>query len=312
MADGARYPRGIMVTAVVPWTDDWRLDERLFRREVDRLLEAGYRHIYIFGTAGEGYAVSDAQFLQVTRVFAEQARQGGVEPMVGVISLSLPTIVGRIAAARDLGVRRFQLSLPSWGALNEGEVDRFFDEVLGRFPECEFLHYNLLRAKRLVSAGEYARIARAHPNLVATKNTSDSLGRVRALLDQAPMLQHFLGESGYAFGSLVGECGLLASVATTNPRQARAFFEAGVARDVATLVRLAGELQVMADELIRCGGAERIDGAYDKVLWKLHDPEFPLRLLPPYSAAHPDAAEQFAAYLRATYPHWAPDTSNGR
>ena len=32
----------------------------------------------------------------------------------------------------------------------------------------------------------------------------------------------------------------------------------------------------------RVDGGPYIDGAYDKVLWKLHDPEFPLRLLPPY------------------------------
>lgn len=54
------------------------------------------------------------------------------------------------------------------------------------------------------------------------------------------------------------------------------------------------------------GEGERIDGAYDKVLWKLHDPEFPLRLLPPYTAAPPDTAERFGAYLRANFPHWAP------
>src|SRR3954451_20989795 len=117
MPDSARYPADIMATAVVPWTEDWRLDEPVFRRELEGLMAAGYRHIYIFGTAGEGYAVDDAQFLAITRVYADAVRAGGVEPMVGLISLSLPTIVARIQAARELGVRQFQFSLPSWGAL---------------------------------------------------------------------------------------------------------------------------------------------------------------------------------------------------
>ena len=124
-----RYPACILATAVVPWTEDWRFDERLFRREVEMLLASGLQQLYIFGTAGEGYAVTDAQFLEIARVFVDAMRAGGAEPMVGVISLSLPTIVARIEAARELGVRQFQISLPSWGALNDDELVAFFDAV---------------------------------------------------------------------------------------------------------------------------------------------------------------------------------------
>lgn len=301
----ARYPADIMATAVVPWTTAWQLDERLFRRELAMMLAAGYRHIYIFGTAGEGYAVSDQQFLQISRVYVEVLREGGAEPMIGVISLSLPTIIARIEAARELGARQFQISLPSWGALTDGELFTFFEQVLGRFPDCRFLHYNLLRAKRLVTPEEYGRLAAAHPNLVATKNSTDAMSRVRGLLTQAPQLRHFLTETGFAHGSLLGECGLLISVASVNARTARAFFAAGQARDAATVLRLSGELQQIGKALVGvAGGGEFIDGAYDKILWKLHDPEFPLRLLPPYRAARDDAAEQLAAFLRQNFPHW--------
>ncbi len=177
MVTAARYPAEIMATAVIPWTADWQLDERLFRRELTGLMALGYRHIYIFGTAGEGYAVDDAQFLAITRVYAEAVRAGGVEPMVGVINLALSTIIARIEAARELGARRFQISLPSWGALETDEVRHFFDAVLGRFTDCEFLHYNLPRVKRLVTPTEYATLVADYPNLVATKNSTDSMTR---------------------------------------------------------------------------------------------------------------------------------------
>lgn len=307
MQDAARYPADIMATAVVPWTEDWRLDERAFRRELEGLMAAGYRHIYIFGTAGEGYAVDDAQFLAITRVYAEALLAGGVEPMVGVISLSLPTIVARIAAARDLGVRRFQISLPSWGALEADEVADFFHRVLGRFIDCEFLHYNLPRAKRLVTPEEYGTLAATYPNLVATKNSTDSMSRIRGLLEQAPALRHFLTEAGYAYGSQIGTCGLLISIASTNARTARTYFEAGQARDVATVWRLEGELRQIGRTLVRAvGEGTYIDGAHDKVLWQLHDPAFPLRLLPPYRAARPEATDLLADYLREHLSHWAP------
>ena len=52
-----RYPSTIMVSCVIPWTADEEIDERRFRAQADAALAAGYRHLYVFGTAGEGYAV---------------------------------------------------------------------------------------------------------------------------------------------------------------------------------------------------------------------------------------------------------------
>jgi len=297
-----------MCTAVVPWTASYTLDEGLFRDEIRALLAAQYRNIYVFGTAGEGYAVDDAQFEQIARVYVDEMRSSGAEPMVGVISLSLETILRRIAWAREtLDVRLFQVSLPSWGALEDLEVRTFFDAVLGRFADCRFLHYNLLRTKRLVSAAEYAAIAADHTNLVATKNSTDSMQRIRDLLDQASELRHFVNERAFAYGSLFGECGLLISLATINLAMGRAYFDAGRARDVERIMRMEGELHQIAQVFHRCVGSGFVDGAFDKVLWRLHDERFPLRLLPPYAGAAESAADSFLAALRERYPHWAPE-----
>jgi dihydrodipicolinate synthase/N-acetylneuraminate lyase len=291
---------------VVPWTDDYRFDEPLFRHQVATLLEAGYSHLYTFGTAGEGYAVDDAQFEEVARVFVDEMRSHRAEPMVGVISLSLHTIRRRIAWARDaLGVRLFQISLPSWGALDDAEVRTFFDEVLSENETCQFLHYNLIRTKRLVTANEYALIAADHPNLVATKNSTDSMVRIRDLIDGAPMLQHFLNERGFVYGSMIGECGLLISLATLNLTTGQHYFAAGRARDMPTLLSLERELSEIAREFMKCLGETHIDGAYDKALWRLHDPRFPLRLLPPYHGLDAEAVERFRTWLCDRYPRWA-------
>jgi dihydrodipicolinate synthase/N-acetylneuraminate lyase len=292
---------------VVPWTAELRLDEDLFRHEIATLLAAGYAHLYVFGTAGEGYAVNNAQFEQVVTTFADEMRAGGAEPMVGVISLSLETTLERIAFARHgLGVRLFQVSLPSWGALEPAEVRAFFDAVLGAHADCQFLHYNVPRAKRLVTAEEYARIAADHPNLVATKNSTDAMLRIRGLQERAPMLQHFLNEHGFVYGSLIGGCGLLISLGTLNLARGLRYFDAGQRGDLPTLLRMEADLTRLGDKLIDTvgGGRTRIDAAYDKVLWWLHDQRFPLRLLPPYQGANPAAAAAFAAFVRETYPEW--------
>jgi dihydrodipicolinate synthase/N-acetylneuraminate lyase len=302
-----RYPCCLLSTCCVPWDEGGNFLEEVFRREVATMLQ-GTRHLYIFGTAGEGYAVSERQFDQIVRVFADAMRAGGAEPMVGVISLSLPTIIERIGRARDLGVRQFQLSLPSWGPLNERELFEFFRQTCGRFRDCQFLHYNLPRTKRLVTAREYARLAEEHPNLVATKNSTEALDRIEELLLLAPQLQHFLNETGYAHGCLIGECGLLGSLVVLNWKQGLAFFEAGRRRDVEVLLPMLHEMNaLMRDMLGVTGGTAHMDGAYDKMFCRLHDRQFPIRLLPPYVGFSDETWERFAALVREKYPRWVPE-----
>jgi dihydrodipicolinate synthase/N-acetylneuraminate lyase len=305
----ARFPRCILATCVVPWDERGDFIEDLFRHQVRTLCATLTRHLYVFGTAGEGYAVSDRQFDRVVGVFHEEMRDNGAEAMVGVISLSLGTVLERIERAREVGVRLFQVSLPSWGPLNERELFDFFGRVCGAFPDCRFVHYNLARAKRLVTPAEYGRLAAAYPNLVGSKNCTDSITRVEELLTFAPQMRHFPGETGFAYGSLIGEPGLLISHAATNPRAAHAFFDAGLRRDMDTLLALQRELDAYGRDLVALAdNGAHMDGTFDKMLWKVHDPRFPLRLLPPYQHASEEMFRRFRALLAERYPRWLPDS----
>lgn len=301
-----RYPSCILAACCVPWNKDGSLAEEIFRREIRNLLANLTRDIYLFGTAGEGYAVTDKQFDQIVRVFREEINQPDVRGMVGVISLSLPTMIERIERAREMGIRHFQISLPSWGALNDGELKQFFKEICGRFPDCAFLHYNLMRTKRLVTPDEYAALAHEHPNLVAAKNSTDSMERIQGLMTKAPQLQHFFTETGFGYGSQIGECGLLISMASIHFAEAKKYFEAGQRRDFDNLLRRQRELTEMVLDLVALGRSEaHMDGAYDKVFCKMHDPEFPLRLLPPYAGLSDETFENIVGMIQKKYPRWS-------
>jgi dihydrodipicolinate synthase/N-acetylneuraminate lyase len=304
----SRFPACILATVVVPWDEQGRFVEPLFTDQVRRLLKLT-PHLYTFGTAGEGHAVDDERFDEITRSFVGAMRDGGGEPMIGVISLSLPTIVRRIESARQLGVRRFQISLPSWGELNAVELGSFFDAVCGRFADCEFLHYNLMRTKRLVTPEEYARLAERHPNLVATKNSTDAIVRLNGLMRTASQLTHFITEQGFCYAARIGACGLLASGSTLNHARCRDLFDAGRRRDHEALTRFGEELTAVSAELrTAVGPGPHMDGAFDKLLWRMHDDRFPLRLLPPYQCAPDDAPRRFREGLQRAAPMWLPET----
>jgi dihydrodipicolinate synthase/N-acetylneuraminate lyase len=273
---------------------------------VRRLIAHGIRDLYIFGTAGEGYAVTESQFDEIVRAFIDETSGPEVQGMVGLISLSLGTVIERIERARAMGARRFQISLPSWGALNDGELAAFFRETCGRFPDCQFLHYNLLRSQRLLTPAEYARLSDLHINLVATKNSTADMGRLRGLQAHAPQLQHFFTEGGFAYGSMIGECGLLISLASTNLAAGQAYFQAGRQQNFPRLLEMQDELFAIAEDLKRLvGSTAHMDGAFDKCFCRLYDPAFPLRLLSPYACMSDDTFQQFERLLREKYPRWA-------
>jgi hypothetical protein len=105
---------------------------------------------------------------------------------------------------------------------------------------------------------------------------------------------------------MFGEVGLLASYAELAPAKTRRLFEAGRTRSVAELFQLHREFADMSTDLwaqVRSG--PHMDGAYDKMLVKLRmSPEFPLRLLSPYSGFGDEDYHACLRLLEERYPEF--------
>lgn len=300
-----RYHQCILVSCEIPWDENEQLLEDVFRTEVRQTLAAGFNDLYIFGTAGEGYAVDTARFQRIVEVFREETSAPGVLPQVGVIALSTAQFKEKIGFAYKLGFRAFQISLPSWGVLNDNEVMRFFQDVCGAFPDAKFLHYNLMRTKRLLGAADYRRIADKVPNLCATKNTGTTPYSTLELAKLTPDIQHFLGEGMFAQGCLLGEFALLSSFGPMIPRKTKELFELGRARQIEKLFEAsAAYLRMTEDVIAPLRKKALIDGAYDKVLVRLGGLDMPIRLLSPYESFTEEDYQQCHQTLHSKYADW--------
>lgn len=301
-----RYPQAILISCEIPWDERENFLEDVFRQQVRHALAGGFRHVYTFGTAGEGYAVDLPRFRRIVEVFGEETRgREGVHAQVGVIALSTAQFRERLDIAHAAGFREFQISLPSWGALNDAEMLRFFVDVCSAYPDSVFLHYNLGRTKRVLTGPDYRRIADAAPNLVATKNTGTTVHSTMELMQQAGDLQHFFGEAMFPTGCLHGECSLLSSFGPLFPRQTHRLFEYGRARQWDKLFPFQAEYLRAAEEVIAPMRRQPlIDGAYDKALVRLAGVPMPLRLLSPYQGFSDEVFEECRAILLEKYASW--------
>jgi dihydrodipicolinate synthase/N-acetylneuraminate lyase len=182
---------------------------------------------------------------------------------------------------------------------------RFFIDVCGRFPDARFLHYNLLRAKRVLTPEDYRRIADAVPNFVATKNTGVNFLTTAELMRQTPEIQHFFSEAMFPTACLHGTCSLLSSFGPMLPELAKKLFEYGRTRDVARLFPFQKDYLSMVEAVIApLRRTPLMDGAYDKVLMRLGGVDMPLRLLSPYESFSEEVFEECQAILaRMTAQH---------
>ncbi|MBZ0303470.1 MAG: dihydrodipicolinate synthase family protein [Anaerolineae bacterium] len=279
-----RHPSTILATCVVPWDEHEQLIETVFRQEIGHLTNLGIHHLYIFGTAGEGYAVDTPRFRDVVALFREATQDTAIRTQVGIMGMSTSQVIERLRIAYDMGFRAFQISLPAWRTLNDFELLAYFREICTTFPDCDFLHYNLMSAPRFLTAADYRMLVDHVPNLVATKNTAVDPNSLIDLIQRVPELQHFLGEMNYAHGAMVGECALLPSISLALPDKMHALYTSGRDRDVSHLFETQHELRSFTRTVLGPLLAQRrIDGAYDKILARLSGLDsMPLRLLSPY------------------------------
>lgn len=295
----------MLVSCEVPWDAHEQFSEELFRQEVRHFLSLGLDRLYIFGTAGEGYAVDTERFVRVANAFFEETEGKGREPQVGLIGLSTAQVLERLKLAYGIGFRMFQISLPSWGAVNDTELLRFFDDVCGRHPECRFLHYNLPRSKRVLTGADYCRVLERTPNLVATKNTSPGVDHAIDLMLHSPELQHFFGEWTFPTACLWGECSLLSSWAPLFPSRTKEIFALAQSGQTAEFFRKHQEYLAAALDVL--GPMRRralMDGAYDKAIARLGGFEMPMRLLSPYEALPEAVYDECRAILHEKYSDW--------
>ncbi|MBM3934848.1 MAG: hypothetical protein FJ319_11210 [SAR202 cluster bacterium] len=299
-----RYHQAVLVSCEIPWNEKYELMEGAFREQVRDTIKK-FNDLYIFGTAGEGYAVTIPQFTQIVKIFREETGKPGVNPMVGCIGMSTAQVIERVGIGYDAGFRMFQVALPPWGMVSDNEYMTFFKDVCGAFPNANFLHYNLVRPKRLLYAKDYLRLQDAVPNLVATKNTLLDIYQTVELAANTE-LQHFYSETQFPVACTFGEASLLSSFGAYFTKKTKEFFSYGVRRDFDKLIPMQAKYLRIAIEMFEPAAqmGNLIDGAYDKIVARAAGAEMSMRLLSPYEAVTEEVYQACVNVVKTKYPDW--------
>ena len=284
--------RGCLVSVPIPWDDRGSLLPNAFRGATRKLLDEGCDGIYLFGTSGEGYAVTENEFLQITALFAEETEDRGVFRQVGCFGLSSDQVKERCAVVRDRSIEGVQITLPFWKELTDAELLGFFEEVCGNFPDLSFLLYNNPRDKRKLSGKELSKVQEVAPNMHAAKTGSGNWLEFLELVTESPGIRHFVTEPAFLFCYPLGVAGLIPSTNYARPGMCRRYYEAVTSdrhEEASALHRdIVRFFYKTAVPLVKKG---YIDGAIDKAYAVIGGMDIPLTMKGPYKAL---SAEDFA------------------
>jgi len=295
-----RYDRCILATACIPWKVNYQLDELAFEQEINHLINHNITHIYLFGTAGEGYSINNKQFETIVKIFAKLMNKTNLFPMVGIIELSPDRVNEKIDIAYSYGIRDFQFSLPSWHQLTYDEIVEFMNQILPKYPDCKFINYNTLRTKRFIEPEELFNLAKLYENFVGVKYTRGTKEDFKTIANEDTPLQFFLTEQNFAKLSQMTNCSLLISIGNLDLNLTNKFYLNCVSNNHNNIKEYMDKINIIHDAMFKIVNTKVIDGAYDKLYVKYNLPNFPIRLLKPYKYVSDDQFNEFKKIVKAT------------
>jgi 4-hydroxy-tetrahydrodipicolinate synthase len=240
---------GSMVAIVTPMTADGSLDWPAWDRLLDFHVREGTDGIVIAGTTGESPVLALDEIEEMTRRAVARCR-GKIKLIVGAGTNSTPTTVARTRALSRLGVDAVMLVTPYYNKPPQEGLYRHFMAAADASALPVILYNVPARTAVDLLPATLARLAR-HPQIVAVKEATPALGRIRDILAVVPPAFAVLsGDDATMLDSLgAGAKGVISVTANVAPRRMRAICKAALAGDMGTARPLDATLQPLHREL---------------------------------------------------------------
>jgi 4-hydroxy-tetrahydrodipicolinate synthase len=240
---------GSMVAIVTPMSAEGGLDWAAWDRLLEFHLREGSDGIVIAGTTGESPVLSMAEIEELTRRAVARCR-GRIKVIVGAGTHATDSTVARTRALSRLGVDGVMLVTPYY---NKPPQEGLFRHFTAAADACDVpvILYNVpTRTAVDLLPGTVARLVR-HPRIVALKEATASLSRVRELLSLCPAEFAVLAGDDATAVELIGAGakGVISVTANVAPRRMHEACAAAAAGDLQQARAIDSSLQPLHKDL---------------------------------------------------------------
>ncbi|RMS75296.1 4-hydroxy-tetrahydrodipicolinate synthase [Pseudomonas savastanoi] len=209
--------RGIIPALVTPFTADQQLDEQALRNLIENLLNAGVHGLFVLGTNGEFFTLSQSEKLKIARITVEAAA-GRVPVVVGTGAFATHEVIEMNKKMIDVGADALSIITPYFNAISQSELIKHYTAIADA-SELPLMMYNIpAKTGMSIGIGAVATLS-PHPQI---KGIKDSAGNFDALVQ---MMQYrsddfavFAGTDSLIYWNLLaGGDGAIAATANAVP-----------------------------------------------------------------------------------------------
>lgn len=172
--------KGIITAMVTPLTNDG-INEAATRKLVNKLIEDGVHGLFVLGTNGEFYALSEAEKLELVRIVVDQAA-GRVPVFAGSGGISTEEVIKLTNQFAELGVDAVSVITPYLIKVSDEELIQHY-QTIARNTELPIILYNIpANTKISISESVFKELIKL-PQIIGIKDSSGQLENIQLYLD---------------------------------------------------------------------------------------------------------------------------------
>ncbi|MGT2910104.1 4-hydroxy-tetrahydrodipicolinate synthase [Streptococcus cameli] len=223
--------KGIIAPIITPMNEDESINLDEFRNQVDRLIESGIHGIFVFGTNGESYILSEDEKLEVIKVAVEQTA-GRVPVYAGTGLNGTKDTIRFSLKAKKLGVDALSIITPGFAAASQDELYTHFKTV-AEAVDLPIILYNIpARTGNAIAPATVGKLSQI-PNIVGVKDSSGNFDNILQYIEQSRDAEDFVVLSGndslILWTLLAGGTGAIAACSNVYPYTLSQVYEEFVA-----------------------------------------------------------------------------------
>lgn len=224
--------RGMWPACITPLTADEELDAGAMRKLAISLQQAGVDGLWLFGSGGEGPALSDTTRRAAVEVIVE-ATDGKLPILAGISAEGYRRALERYRPLADLPLAGVFSTPPIYYTYTQDELVDYFRALAGETGQDVFIYHNPFFAHTSLTIESVVTLAGIEGIKGAKDSTRDLATTQRLIHEAGDQFAVFQGEELLAGPSLLaGAEGLVSVIATVNPRMFLDLIAAARAGDV--------------------------------------------------------------------------------
>lgn len=225
----AKELRGVYSVMITPMTDDYKVDEKGLRSNIDWQIESGAAGICVVGSTGEFVALNESERKFVAKTAIEHAA-GRIPVVVGTAAATTPEVVEYTKYAEQTGADAAMIINPYYSLPSQAEVIEFFRAV-GEAVDIPIMAYNNPGLTGVDILPEtFTEIAKIK-NITYLKDATGDIRRVREIQESTGgAIKMFNGCEDIALESfLLGAVGWICVAGNAIPGECQKMFELATA-----------------------------------------------------------------------------------